>query len=76
MTEREAKLLSEGWTRRFVAAPPRLKEIAELYGSLGFEVHLEPQAPEELDEECGGCQIVLELTRVVYTRAPRREQGS
>jgi hypothetical protein len=71
MNEREAKLLSEGWTRRFIAAPPRVAEIAELYEALGFEVHLEPQPPEELDEECGGCQIALALARVVYTRAAR-----
>jgi hypothetical protein len=75
MNEREAKLLSEGWTRRVVAAPPRLAETTELYESLGFEVHLEPQSPEELDEECGGCQVALELARVVYTRAARSGRG-
>jgi hypothetical protein len=76
MNEREAKLLSEGWRRRFVAAPPRLAEITELYESLGSEVLLEPQPPEELDEECGACQVALELTRLVYTRAARSGQGS
>ncbi|HYB90335.1 MAG TPA: hypothetical protein VEC38_04740 [Candidatus Binataceae bacterium] len=68
---READLLAHGWTRRFAGAPPRLKEAVQVYTDLGFEVHLEPQAPEEIGERCEGCLIALKLFRVVYTR-PRR----
>lgn len=68
MNQREADLLSQGWTRRFIGAPPRLKEVVEVYEALGFEVHLELQAPEEIGEGCEGCLIALELHRVVYTR--------
>jgi hypothetical protein len=68
MNQREAELQSQGWTRRFVGAPPRLKEMVELYQSLGFEVHLERYAPEDLDGGCDGCRLALDLFRVVYTR--------
>jgi len=71
MNQQEAELLARGWTRRFVGAPPRLKEVVEVYEELGFEVHLEPQTPEEIGERCEGCLIALESLRVVYTR-PRR----
>jgi hypothetical protein len=68
MNDREAELLKLGWTRRFVSAPPRLAETVALYRSLGFEVHLEQQAPDELDAQCQGCQAALGLFKVVYTR--------
>lgn len=75
MSGREAELLENGWTRRFVGASPRLKEAVELYQSLGFEVHLEQQAPEELNEECGtSCALALNLFRVVYTRPARGKE--
>lgn len=45
-----------------------MQEVIELYQSLGFEVWLEPQAPEEFEEECGDCTLALRLFRVVYTR--------
>jgi len=70
MNQREAELQSQGWTRRFVGAPPRLKETVELYQSLGFEVHLERHAPEDLGGECDGCRLALSLFRVVYPRPP------
>jgi hypothetical protein len=68
MNDREAELLKLGWTRRFVSAPPRLAEIVALYRSLGFEVHLEQQEPDELDAQCQGCQAALGLSKIVYTR--------
>jgi succinylarginine dihydrolase len=72
---RESALLEQGWTRRFIDAPPRLTEVVELYRSLGFEVLLEPQAPEELKAECESCFVALSLFRVVYTRpAPGKEK--
>lgn len=77
MNERGAELLEQGWTRRFVAGPPRLSETVELYRSLGFEVHLEQPRPEELGKQCEGCQAALGLSRVVYTRpAPGRRPSA
>jgi len=70
-TKSEAELLSDGWTRRFIAAPPRLQEAVALYESLGFEVHLEPMTPEELREECRDCGLAVYLFRVIYTRPHR-----
>ena len=70
-TRSEAELIAEGWTRRFVGGPPRLQELVELYRSLGFDVWLEPQAPEEFRDECEDCELALLLFRVIYTR-PRK----
>jgi hypothetical protein len=67
-TKSEAELFSEGWTRRFVGGPPRLQEMIELYKELGYEVRLEPQAPEEFQDECADCTLALLLFRVIYTR--------
>jgi len=56
---------------------PRLKEAAELYESIGFDVLLEPlPAAEELkgaDCEERGCTACFEVDReryrIIYTRA-------
>ncbi len=62
---------SEGWTRRFTALGPRLKEAVELYLSLGYEVRLGPADPGEdqirISDGCEGCFVVT-LARAVYTR--------
>lgn len=73
MNERETKLKKEGWEKRFVAAEPRLSEMAELYRETGFEVHLEPLAAvEEGGEECQECRICFEGAeeryQVIFTR--------
>lgn len=65
---RDAELAREGWVRRFIGGPPRLREMTELYESLGHEVLLDPLKPGELDTECGECVLALQLFRVVYTR--------
>jgi hypothetical protein len=71
MTQRgDEKLCAQGWTRRFVGAPPRLKEVVDLYQSLGYEVRLEVQEPEELEDRCKSCALVLQMFRIVYTRSP------
>ncbi len=64
----QSDLLREGWERRFIGAPPRLREMVELYESLGLEVRLEPLSPEELAEDCHDCRLALTLFRAVYTR--------
>lgn len=62
---------SEGWTRRFTAIGPRLKEAVELYQSLGYEVRLGPAGAGEdeirISDGCEGCFVVT-LARTVYTR--------
>ena len=76
MTEREAELMQQGWQRRFVAAEPRLSEMAALYEQTGYEVHLEPlaavEAPDKDRHECAGCIIcyqgVEDRYQVIYTR--------
>jgi hypothetical protein len=53
MTDEDLK--KEGWTRQTTIDEPRLSELAELYESLGLEVHLEPVVAEEMSEECKQC---------------------
>lgn len=66
--ERDRRLADRGWVRRFVAAPPRLREAVELYESTGHEVRLERPGPDELSDACGGCAAAVELFRIIYTR--------
>lgn len=67
---RDRALERRGWSRRFVGAPPTLDEKVRLYERLGYEVRLEPMAPDELREECGDCALALSVFRIVYTRSP------
>lgn len=69
---RQKELEREGWVKQFTADEPRLSEAAELYESLGLEVHLEPVT---LDESTEGCQICFEegeRHKTISTR-PKRE---
>ena len=79
MSKRETELKKQGWQKRFVAAEPRLSEMAELYRETGFEVHLEPLAaveePDKGGKECGECKICFEGAedryQVIFTRRMR-----
>ncbi len=51
---REQELAREGWVKRTTYDEPRLTEMAELYGELGFEVHLEPFSPGD-EPRCAEC---------------------
>lgn len=66
--ERDRRLARQGWVRRFVAGPARLREMTELYERLGHEVRLERPDEEELAEACRGCALPMELFRILYTR--------
>ncbi|MDQ7029705.1 MAG: hypothetical protein Q9O62_07985 [Ardenticatenia bacterium] len=70
-TKSDEELEHEGWKRRFVVAPARLEETVELYRSLGYDIHLEPLSPDELEEQCRECRLAVAFFRVLYTR-PRR----
>jgi len=80
MTEREEELIQQGWQRRFIAAEPRLSEMAALYEETGHEVHLEPLAVVEASDkdraECEGCLICFkgfeDRYQVIYTRPKGR----
>jgi hypothetical protein len=85
MTKREKELQAQGWQRRFVAAEPRLGEMAVLYEQTGFEVHLEPlsavEAPnkESPQGSCAECMICFQgcedRYQVIYTRQKGRSKG-
>ena len=68
--ERDAALAVDGWTRRFIGGPPRLREMIELYESLGHEVRTERLHEDDLEQHCAGCAVALSLFRIVYTRRP------
>lgn len=81
MTKREAELREQGWQRRFIAAEPRLSEMAALYEQTGFEVHLEPLSAVETpkkngSEGCEECMICFQgyadRYQVLYTRGKKQ----
>jgi len=64
--------IAAGWERRFVIEKGRAADFARLYEETGFEVAVDPVAPEQLEEECAGCRLVFQLEYVsLYTRKPR-----
>ena len=69
--ERDAELAAEGWSRRYVGGPPKLREQVELYESLGQEVLQDPVSEEELADVCAGCALALTFFKVVYTRSAK-----
>ncbi|MFQ5851171.1 MAG: hypothetical protein ACE5JU_11370 [Candidatus Binatia bacterium] len=73
-SSREQELLSEGWTKQFCASGSRLQEAAELYRSIGLEVHFEPLREEDLD--CSEClQGAFGDCAVIYTRPGKKAKG-
>ena len=78
--KREDELIKEGWTRRFMANEPRLSEMAELYQSMGHEVHLEAlptvdcDSADEESQECRACFKGFEdQYKIIYTRPKKGE---
>jgi len=64
----DAKLLAEGWERRFIADAKRAQDAIEMYAEMGHEVRLEPVPAMGLSEACSGCLEAFAQFRVVYTR--------
>jgi signal recognition particle subunit SEC65 len=57
------------WVKRTTIDEPRLSEVIREYESLGFEVHIEPAKPEELDEDCKKCYgNKIDKLKTVYVR--------
>lgn len=49
------RLLLEGWEERFTASGSRLQEAVEYYGSLGYEVRVEPVGEAVAPGVCTSC---------------------
>lgn len=64
----DAKLIAEGWVRRFIADANRVQDAIEMYEELGQEVRVEALALEEVKEECHGCLLILKQLKAIYTR--------
>lgn len=67
--------LAAGWVHRFVVEARRVEEYVRLYEEAGFDVAVDAVKPDQVEEECGDCRLVLALEfRAVYTRR-RRPSG-
>ncbi len=72
--EGDPELLAAGWQRRFIADGPRAQEALQLYRDLGFEVLAEPVSPDEMQDDCEDCQLLMAMQfKTIYTR--RRHRG-
>jgi hypothetical protein len=61
--------LEEGWQRRFVVEARRVQEYVGVYETMGFETVVDPVRPEQVEDECGDCRLMLISDfRVIYTR--------
>lgn len=68
----DPRRVAEGWERRFVIERARVPDFVTLYEASGFEVAVDPVAPELLEDECADCRLVSALDYVqVYTRKGR-----
>ena len=61
-------LVAQGWQRRYIADPRRAQDAVEFYDELGFEVRLEPVDTDLLSEACGGCKVLFQNFKAIYTR--------
>ncbi len=68
--------LAAGWVKRFAIERARAADLARVYEEAGFEVALDPVAPERLADDCGDCQVVAQFDHVLlYTRRPPDEEA-
>jgi hypothetical protein len=70
--EPDPMLIAHGWELRFTGDSRRVREAANLYSELGFEVQAVPVQPSQLNEECESCQLVAALHfQTIYIRRQR-----
>lgn len=71
-------LIAEGWVRRHLIGPDRVRESIEIYESLGYEVNAQTLAPEDFADQCKECaSIICRSYVLIYTRlANPSERGS
>lgn len=64
-------LAEGGWEQRTVTDPSRIRELEELYESLGFETTTTGLDPASFTEACTTCAITACATYVaLFTRRP------
>ena len=57
------------WEKRNIIEEERVRELTELYESIGFQVMVKNFQPEEQSEECTECmKLNPEKYKVIYTR--------
>lgn len=78
--EADPARIADGWERRFIADGPRAAEMIALYEELGYEVVADPITPEQMDDECVDCAVLIQLAfKMIYTRTsklPRQRDSS
>jgi hypothetical protein len=61
-------LAEQGWEWRCNADGARLREVADSYRELGFEVRIERLDLSGLSEDCAGCKGALAQASAVFVR--------
>jgi len=57
------------WTKRNVTDIDKVKEVSELYISMGYEVRVEDFNAKECSDECNTCMLETpEKFKIIYTR--------
>ncbi len=70
----DPKLLAQGWVRRNVTDPSRVRELTELYTLLGFEVMARELTPDDFGPVCAKCtDDVCGVYVLIYTRKSKSE---
>ncbi len=66
---RASSLADDGWEQRTVTDPARVKELEELYGSLGFETATTGLDPASFTEACTSCaETACSTSQALFTR--------
>ena len=64
-----SQLVTNGWVRRSMLAPERLREASETYTDLGYEVKVMPLDTAEFGPNCEACKsFACSEYRLLYTR--------
>lgn len=65
----DPQLLKQGWDRRNVTDPARVRELTDLYTMLGFEVLARELTPDDFGPVCARCtDDVCGVYVLIYTR--------
>jgi hypothetical protein len=70
------ELVAQGWERRFMAGPARVKEVMQLYQEMGYEIHLEPVIPTDLSNDCQGCTLATNFFVTIYIHKLAKKEST
>ncbi len=71
----EIPLRGKDWERGFTVEENRVAEYVELYESIGYEVRVEPAAPDE-QEECQTCfKADFDNLRTIFIKQTKNKEN-